>query len=204
MLRFLLLLLGLALVASCGPAAFIEADGRAAYNARKPDLEAVVAKVEAGLDSVPHFGVPAEQVPCLPFQAPDGTAPEMVALLADADCVLQRQSIEASRGEAVRAFPVAELASDPAVIGVEVAYTWAGNPTRYLLWTAEEARPGYRNDAVRAEQGVDVDGRRLGWGLYQDATQDAYRPGIEVITHLKRAATDVELIVFLWSDDGGA
>jgi hypothetical protein len=85
--------------------------------------------------------------------------------------------------------------------GLDVTYTMPGEPLTQALANVGAAPPGHRSDAVRAEQGVTIGERRVGWGLYQDGNRNhEYHPGIEVLWHFQHESARVAVRAFSWAD----
>ncbi len=199
-----LALLALLLSAGCGPSAPTEADGRAAYAAAEARVRAVQDDLEQALAAVPHFGLPTEELPCTPAGPGLDTPTDMAGLVAEAHCLAQRSDMLEARTEALGELAgegLASLVSKHDLVGIEVTWTVDGDPANHLAGrVGGSPPPGRRNDAVRAEDGVTVGERHLGWGLYQDAAADhAYRSGIELLWTWRHARADVQARVVLWA-----
>lgn len=188
---------------NCGPGMPTEAEARAAYTAQKSTFDAVDASLRKAIAEIPHFGVPADSLPCKPPPVQPTKIPGMEKLVEGIHCTSQQIKMLEARNAAIRAFEsetLLALVKQYELIGMEASYTKTGDGSIYALGRAGSLAPGYKDGTVRAaKKGITIGDRRLGWGVYQDPAADhAYRRGLEVIWTFQQEQAKVRAQACAW------
>jgi hypothetical protein len=171
------MMFAIALIAACGPRMPTAEGAQAAYRARKALIDRVDRSIAEAVDRIP--GVDTSRFAC-------ATEPSE-------QCMRERAEQSARQVAASRAFAhdvLPSIARGTEILGIRVEYAQNGIP-RGHLGVLEADSAGGRIGSVQAGRGVVVDGRQLGWGLYQTSWQRGsstvrhgdgkYHPGIEVL-----------------------
>ena len=184
-------LAGAVFVVGCDPSTPTEVEARAWLEADRSTLETFSSELETALRE--------SQVLEPTQQGRDG----------DMERVTRRER----RLARLREQTLPALLSDPRMIGVELRIRpetpepesdLPPELMEEMLGRAGSAPPPHKNDIVRAADGATVDGRQLGWGVYQvedDGGDWAYHRGYELAFAITSGARSVDAILFMQAPD---
>jgi hypothetical protein len=167
-----------------------EEDARQWYAKHLKTIDAIDGTIRQEIARMPRFS--GKPFSCTPKAADPSLPSDLGQVVSEAHCSAQKlEWLEAHdkaelrfREETLHAF--LDL---PGVLGVAVSYQMPDTKLKNSLGRMGLCPGGFLHGTVRAGEGVEIDGRKLGWGLYQTAYQigggkqhgdGEGRPGIEI------------------------
>jgi hypothetical protein len=184
-----------------------EEEGRQWYAKHLDTINAIDGTVREEIAKMPRFS--GKPFSCTPKAADSNLPGGLSQVVSEADCSARKLEWLEAHDKAELRFreeTLPKLLELPGVLGVAVSYQMPDSRLKNFLGRQGLCPGGFFNGTVRAEEGVQVDGRKLGWGLYQTAYQRAGgkqhgdgkgRPGIEVAWSFeaKPALFDVTVVI---------
>jgi len=184
-----------------------EEDGREWYAKHLETINRIDKAIREEVTKMPRFS--GKPFSCTPAAADPGLPGALDKVVAEAQCTAQElEWIEAHNGaeSTFREKTLPKLLELRGVLGVAVTYQLPDSQMKNSLGRTGLCPGGHFNGTVRAGEGVETDGRKLGWGLYQTAYQRSGgkqhgdgrgRPGIEVAWSFeaKPALFDVNVVI---------
>ncbi len=182
-------MLGLVLVAlACARVeAPKESDAIGWYAARDAEIQSIEQSLRVAMQDIPAFGL--AEPPCESEESRACTAERIEILNAQNDH-LQRFQREV----------LPSIGRRHGLLGIDLTYRLPEETQRNVLGHVG-GRPSRSRGTVLAEDGVVVDERQIGWGLYQDPGRDnEIRPGFEVVWEMQFQDARVEVALWMWAD----
>ena len=167
-----------------------EEDARRWYAKHLKTIDAIDRAIREEVAKMPEFS--GKPFSCTPKAADPGIPADLGQVVSDAHCSAQKLEWLEAHDKAELRFredTLPEFLDLPGVLGVAVGYQMPDTQLKNSLGRMGLCPGGYLGGTVRAGEGVEIDGRNLGWGLYQTAYQLAGgkqygdgkgRPGIEI------------------------
>ena len=184
-----------------------EEEGRQWYTKHLETINVIDRTVREEVAKMPRFS--GKPFSCTPKAVDPNLPGGLGQLVSEADCSSRKLEWLEAHDKAEWTFQketLPKLLELPGVLGVAVGYQMPDSKLKNSLGRTGLCTGGLVNGTVRAEEGAQVDGRKLGWGLYQTAYQGAGgkkhgdgkgRPGIEVAWSFeaKPALFDVTVVI---------
>jgi hypothetical protein len=182
-------LAGLCLAGACRSMP-VEEDARQWYSKHLEIIGRIDRTIRQEVAAMPKFS--GEPFSCTPPAANPNLPAGLDKVVDEAHCTAQELEWIKAHDKAELLFreeTLPGLLDLPGVLGVAVSYQMPDSQMKNSLGRTGLAPGGFFNGTVRAGEGVEIDGRKLGWGLYQTAYQRSGgkqhgdgkgRPGIEV------------------------
>ncbi len=171
----------------CGTDAPTETDARASYAAQKTTIDQVDAGVRGAIAQVAWFG---------PEEGPDSPRGALG---------FDPERDDAERAQAVKA--IEGLAAQPSVRGILVTYRMTPSETVQEFARAGDHPRASHNDSTHLEQGITIDGKKVGWGLFQTSEKSSlgspvYQPGLELQWDFTQGPAQFQIELALLSEGG--
>jgi hypothetical protein len=184
-----------------------EEEGRQWYAKHLETINAIDGTVREEVAKMPRFS--GKPFSCTPKAADPNLPGVLGQVVSEVDCGARKLEWLEAHGKAESRFQeetLPKLLELPGVLGVAVDYKMPDAKLKNYLGRAGLCPGGFFTGTVRAQEGVLVDGRKLGWGLYQTSYQQGGgkkygdgkgRPGIEVAWSFeaKPALFDVTVVI---------
>jgi hypothetical protein len=167
-----------------------EADARQWYAKHQKTIDTIDRTIRDEVVKMPRFS--KTPFSCIAKAANPSLPADLGLLASEASCSAQKlEWLEAhNRAELrFREETLMKFLDLPSVLGVSVTYQMPDTKQKNLLGKKGLCRGGFLSEAQRGTEVVEIDGRKLFWGLYQTAYQfsggkqlgdSKERPGIEM------------------------
>lgn len=194
-----------ATVLGCAPEMPDEGAARAAFEQRRGRVERLEAQLHASLAAMPLLNA----ADCDPTGTKAGD--DLQRVTAQSRCTVSRARSLAEQAAAQQRFNNDTLPNalrEAGAFSASVTAARAGRESRYTLGRVEPWVPEVRPGTVRAERGITVGNKRIGWGQYHTVWtvggtrqgDDKLHSGIEVVWTERHTDTDVAVGVLFLTD----
>jgi hypothetical protein len=167
-----------------------EEDARQWYKKHLKTIDTIDRTIREEVAKMPRFS--GKPFSCTPKAADPSLPADLSQVVSEAHCGAQKLEWLEAHDKAELGFreeTLTKFLDLPGVLGVAVSYQMPDSQLKNSLGRKGLCPGGFLHGTVRAEEGVEIDGRKLGWGLYQTAYQRSGgkrlgdgkgRPGIEI------------------------